>query len=83
MTKMKYLTLEDNDLSDITPLLGMQKLKWLTLGGNKKLTFDKMFPVVTQLRSLKELNLAGMELTGDEKRQLEEAMPWCTMKYKW
>ncbi len=83
MTKMNYLTLEGNHLTDITPLLSMQSMKWLTIGANPELTYDRIFPVVTQLKGLVELNTAGTDLTAEQKATLEAAMPWCKMKYQW
>ena len=86
MRKMIYLTLENNHITDITPLLEMQELKWLTLGANRGLSFDNIISVVPNLKGLVKLSFAGNEYVGieysdEQKKNLEEKLPLCEIKY--
>ena len=74
MTEMVYLTLVDNSVTNIKPLLKMQKMQWLTLEVGEYLNLDKLMNVLPSLKALKTVALHNCSFTENEMKMLQDKM---------
>lgn len=79
LEELEYLELFMNRITDLTPLAGLVHLKDLNLTRNR---ISDISPLLG-LAALERLWIPDNFLTGEQKAQLEAALPNCRIVYEW
>lgn len=74
--QLEILLLQDNNIENIRPISGLYNLKHLDISNNPALSD---ITALSDLTSLKFLNLIGTSVSEKQKRKLETALPGCTI----
>ena len=76
MTEMRYLTLAENNITDISSLVGMSNLRHLTLNSNPNL---KDFNTLKDLASLEYLDLRETKISGTQFDKIKKQLGECNI----
>lgn len=75
MTQLQSLSLENNRITDISSLSGLHNLSYLGLTGNPIRDLSPLYG----LSNLRELYISGCNVTAEQVRELQAALPKCTI----
>lgn len=77
MTSVKTLWLQSNQITDLTPLAGLEKLERLILTDNK---ISDLTPLLG-LKQIRHIDLSRNDLTLAEIEKLKNALPKCSISH--
>ena len=75
LKKLNFLQISDNRISDLAPISGLSDLKTLYLDNNPISDFSPLY----ELGALRTLSMKGISISEDQLKQLQKALPDCSI----